>query len=124
MLPSCSGIGAIAAEIPGLDQFRWPGYFLIISSAILAVIVLVCMREKWSDFARDDKYCHCSLNKIPVPLYVSFTFISRKLTRFVFLITEKSFDLTYNFAYILSIVGKGVVEIGVLFMSSILPGKP
>ena len=64
------GLAAIAAQIPGLDQFRWPGYWLICHSAVLAVLMLLLFREKKSDLTRGKFFS--PTKKLPVPVYVSF----------------------------------------------------
>jgi len=65
------GLAAIAAQIPHLDQFRWPGYYLMIHAALLAVLVLALFREKRTDLNRGKG--NCTVRKLPlsVPTYIS-----------------------------------------------------
>ena len=70
VVDACVGLAAIAAQIPGLDQFRWPGYWLIFHSAVVAILMLLLFREKKSDLTRGSFFS--STKNLPVPVYVSF----------------------------------------------------
>jgi len=66
-----TGLAAIAAQIPHLDQFRWPGYYLMIHAAVLAVLVLALFREKRTDLNRGKGNCTVRNLHLAVPMYVS-----------------------------------------------------
>ena len=59
------------AQIPSIDQFRWPGYFTIIFSILLGVVTMVLFREKRGDVQK--KGGPVLLKTLPIPLYVSHT---------------------------------------------------
>lgn len=63
------GLSVVAVQIPHLDQFRWPGYWIVMHSVVLAVVVLVLFRERWTDTIRGGR--RCGINNLPVPAYVS-----------------------------------------------------
>ena len=65
------GLAAVAAQIPHLDQFRWPGYYFMIHAAVLAVLVLVLFREKRTDLNRGVGNCTIRKLHMAVPVYVS-----------------------------------------------------
>ena len=65
------GIGAIVAQIPAIDQFRWPGYFTIIYSFLLGVVTMVWFREKRGDVQK--KGGPVLPKHLPIPLYVSLS---------------------------------------------------
>ena len=48
-------LGALASQIPSLDPFRWPGYYLIIHSGLLNIFVMLFFSEKWDDVNRKKK---------------------------------------------------------------------
>ena len=48
-------LGAIASQIPSLDPFRWPGYYLIIHGGLLNIFVMLFFCEKWDDVNRKKK---------------------------------------------------------------------
>ena len=68
-------ITAIVSQIPLLDQFRWPGYYLCVHAFILFVVVLIFFNEKWVDINRikkkNRKRCQWTIKKPVVPIYVS-----------------------------------------------------
>ena len=59
----------IAAQIPGLDQFRWPGYFIAIHSSLLFIVNALLFWDKWTDLNR--KHGRCGLRDASIPGYVS-----------------------------------------------------
>ena len=63
-------LSAIAAQIPGLDQFRWPGWFLCAHALFLFLLTLFNFREKKDDMNREGK--SCAPKKLLIPKYVSF----------------------------------------------------
>ena len=50
-----AALGALASQIPSLDPFRWPGYYLIIHGVLLNVFVMLFFCEKWDDVNRKVK---------------------------------------------------------------------
>ena len=48
-------LGALASQIPSLDPFRWPGYYLIIHGGLLNIFVMLFFSEKWDDVNRKKK---------------------------------------------------------------------
>ena len=62
-------LAAIAAQVPQLDQFRWPGWFLLVVTAIIFVWTLVCFCEEWDDINRQKE--QCGIQDRRIPLYVS-----------------------------------------------------
>lgn len=64
-----SGVAAIIAQIPSIDQFRWPGYFAVVHALVLGVVTLVGFREKKDDIRRGTASIKC--RDIPIPIYVS-----------------------------------------------------
>ena len=65
----CPGLTAIVAQIPSIDQFRWPGYLILLHAVVLAVVVVLLFQEKKEDLYRGGG--SCSLRKTPIPIYVS-----------------------------------------------------
>lgn len=63
------GISAIVAQIPSIDQFRWPGHFTVLHAVVLAVITLLGFREKKEDLQRDGQAV--TFRGFPIPFYVS-----------------------------------------------------
>ena len=63
-------LGAVAAQIPGLDQFRWPGWYLCAHSAALFLFVSVVFKERWSDLRHGGRGA-CNFRNISVPYHVS-----------------------------------------------------
>ena len=63
------GIAAIVAQIPSIDQFRWPGYFILLHAVVLGVVTVLGFREKKEDLCRESRSIR--LRDIPIPLYVS-----------------------------------------------------
>jgi MFS family permease len=63
------GLAAVVAQIPSIDQFRWPGYFSIIYSFLLGVVTMVLFREKRGDVQK--KGGPVLPKTLPIPLYVS-----------------------------------------------------
>lgn len=65
-----------------VDQFRWSGWYICLHSSIIASIVLLCLREKWTDLNRviktNGKKRHWSCRstttstETEIPSYVSF----------------------------------------------------
>ena len=49
------GLGALASQIPSLDPFRWPGYYLIIHGGLLNIFVMLFFSEKWNDINRKER---------------------------------------------------------------------
>ena len=66
------GIAVIVAQIPSVDQFRWPGYFTIIYSFLLGLATMVLFREKRGDVQK--KGGPVLPKNLPIPLYVSSPF--------------------------------------------------
>ena len=52
-----------------MDQFRWPGYFIVVFAVVLAVVTLAGFREKTYDVRRKGGSINC--RSLPIPLYVS-----------------------------------------------------
>ena len=63
------GVAAVVAQIPSIDQFRWPGYFMLVHAMVLAVTTLLGFREKNEDIRREGG--SIKLRGIPIPFYVS-----------------------------------------------------
>lgn len=63
------GVAAIVAQIPSIDQFRWPGYFILLHAVLLCVITLLGFREKKGDIQRAGHAI--TFRGIPIPFYVS-----------------------------------------------------
>ena len=62
-------LSAVAAQFPGLDQFRWPGWFLCGHALFLFLLTLFNFREKKDDMNREGK--SCAPKKLLLPKYVS-----------------------------------------------------
>ncbi|XP_019853377.1 PREDICTED: uncharacterized protein LOC109582831 [Amphimedon queenslandica] len=57
-------LGALASQIPSLDPFRWPGYYLIIHSGLLNIFVMLFFCEKWDDVNRRKKLSNIDRNRL------------------------------------------------------------
>ena len=71
MCLSAVGVAAIVAQVPTIDQFRWPGYFMLFYAMVLAGATLLGFREKKEDVRREGG--SIKLRGIPIPFYVSFS---------------------------------------------------
>ncbi len=43
---------AIAAQIPSISDFHWPGYYMSMHSFVLLALVIIVFDEKWIDVTR------------------------------------------------------------------------
>ena len=84
----------IASNIPSLDQFRWPGYYLVGHSLFLLVLVMLLFDEKWDDINRRDSYRNerkrttgigscCKIQKPAIPIYVSYGWMDGWMSRWM-----------------------------------------
>ena len=64
-----AGIASAMIQIASIDQFRWPGYFVIVIAFCLGVATLVGFREKKGDLHRG--CASINYRDIPIPMYVS-----------------------------------------------------
>ena len=53
------------AQIPAIDQFRWPGYLTIILSFLLGVVTMVWFREKRGDIYPEEEGMPCATQTPP-----------------------------------------------------------
>ena len=71
-----SVLSAIAVQIPHLDQFRWPGWFISVYTSFIFIVTIVLFREKMTDINR--KGGKCGIQEISVPYYVSLNIMDRQ----------------------------------------------
>ena len=67
-------MAAVVANIPVIDQFRWPGWFICGAASFLFVLTLVLFREKWEDINR--KGGTCGIQDTRIPYYVSLIIVT------------------------------------------------
>ena len=89
-------LSAIASQIPGLSQFRWPGGYLCIHSGLLFILVLVAFRDKKSDLTGKNTcgcskslYSHIGVSSSPIiisPYLIVYTLALTCVQIFVFLL--------------------------------------
>jgi len=60
-------------QIPLVDKFRWPGWYVFFHGIVQLTIVIILFKEKWTDLKRASIDCKklSILNGIAVPFYVS-----------------------------------------------------
>jgi len=65
-------------QIPFVDKFRWPGWYVFFHGIAQMTIVTVLFKEKWTDLKRASIDCKklSILNGIAVPVYVSLQHVS------------------------------------------------
>ena len=85
------------AQIPAIDQFRWPGYFNIIYSFLLGVVTMVWFREKRGDVQK--KGGPVLPKHLPIPLYVSLS--SPELGQFLMHAAREMESVKYTLNYII-----------------------
>ena len=70
---SLTGIAALVAQIPLVDDFRWSGWFYVFYGTMQMLITVVMFKEKWTDLKRTSIQCRrlSILSGIAVPFYVS-----------------------------------------------------
>jgi len=68
----------MVVQIPLVDKFRWPGWYVFFHGIVQMTIVTVLFKEEWTDLKRASIDCKklSILNGIAVPIYVSLQHVS------------------------------------------------
>ncbi len=71
---------AIAAQIPSISDFHWPGYYMSMHSFLLLVLVIVVFDERWMDATRRIKN---NINNISIKVRILKEFRNPALPHYV-----------------------------------------